>query len=152
MKELLQQFLRSSTIHGFQHISSSGSYGKLSWILIVFCGFSGAGYLIYHSFDNWSQNPVRTTIETLPITEITFPNVTVCPPRGTYTNLNYDLMQFKRRKMLKKSTRDYLLNFAIDVIQEEFYKEMLKNVSLVNENKGGLQKRTLVSDTQHFLH
>ena len=34
-------------------------------------------------------------MEVLPITEITFPNVTVCPPRKTFTALNYDLMKVK---------------------------------------------------------
>ena len=50
-----------------------------------------AGSLIYHSFNAWDENPVRTTIETRPINEIEFPKVTVCPPKNTYTNLNYDL-------------------------------------------------------------
>ena len=110
---------------------------RLAWALVVFCGFSAALYLIYESFDNWSQNPVTTTIETLPISEITFPKVTVCPPRGTYTNLNYDIMKLKQKK-LKPKTRDYLFNFAIDIIQKEFHDELLKNMSLVNEFKEGL--------------
>ena len=48
--------------------------------------------MIYESFQAWEESPVSTNIETLPITEITFPKVTVCPPKGTYTDLNYDLM------------------------------------------------------------
>ena len=129
MRELLEQYLRSSTLHGLHYLSSTKSYVRLAWALVVFCGFSGAVYLIYESFDNWSQNPVTTTIETLPISDVTFPKVTVCPPRGTYTNLNYDIMKLKQKK-LKPKTRDYLFNFAIDIIRIEFRAELLKNMSL----------------------
>ena len=60
-------------------------------MIVVILGFVGAGILIYQSFDVWSESPVKTTIETLPIHKIKLPKVTVCPPKHTYTNLNYDL-------------------------------------------------------------
>ena len=49
--------------------------------------------LIYQNFQNWAENPVTTTVETLPIEQIRFPKVTICPPPNTYTNLNYDLLR-----------------------------------------------------------
>ena len=59
--------------------------------MVIIGGFSGAGHLIFTSFNNWEQNPISTTIETLPISHITFPNVTVCPPKNLFLNLNYDI-------------------------------------------------------------
>ena len=73
----IKQFLESSTVHGLSYISTAKKWSRLFWILVVIGGFSGAGYLIHVSFDNWKQSPILTTIETLPISQITFPNVTV---------------------------------------------------------------------------
>ena len=38
-----------------------------------------------------------TTITTHPINELDFPTVTVCPPKGSNTALNYDLMRLRNR-------------------------------------------------------
>ena len=76
-------FLESSTIHGLGYIATTGRYVKLFWVLVVLSGFTGAGVLIYQSFNDWAENPVTTTIETRPITEMKFPKVTVCPPKNT---------------------------------------------------------------------
>ena len=130
--EELRLFLETSTIHGLGWIASSKRYLRLGWILVVIGGFSAAGYMIYSSFNNWRKNPVVTTIETLPISEITFPNVTVCPPRGTTTNFNFDIQQSEKMN-IDVDTRKNLIEFAIDVIQEDCYKEMLRNMDKVQE-------------------
>ena len=49
--------------------------------MIVLGGFGGGLLMIYESFENWRDRPITTSIDTLPISAITFPNVTVCPPR-----------------------------------------------------------------------
>ena len=90
--EGIKTFLESSTVHGLSYISTTRKHARLFWILTVLAGFSTAGYLIQQSFQSWAQSPVSTTVETLPISEITFPKITVCPPRNTFTDLNYDLM------------------------------------------------------------
>ena len=84
--EVVKSFFESSTIHGLAYIATRKKYVRLFWILVVMAGFSEAGFLIYTSFRAWDESPVKTTIETLPITEITFPKVTVCPPKNTYTH------------------------------------------------------------------
>ena len=43
----------------------------------------------------WQESPVSTTITTHPITELEFPAVTVCPPRGSNTALNHLLDRVK---------------------------------------------------------
>ena len=80
----LNMFLESSTLHGLNHISNSRKCGKLFWIWIVFSGFLIAGVLIYQSFLNWRESPIKTTIQTLPIKLIKFPKVTVCPPKESF--------------------------------------------------------------------
>ena len=90
--DTFKEFLESSTIHGLVYISTSRRLLKLFWLLVVITGFTGAGVLIHQSFSSWAVSPVSTTIETLSITELDFPNVTVCPPRNTFTSLNPDLV------------------------------------------------------------
>ena len=89
----LCEFLESSTIHGLVYISTCKSIlAKGLWICIITLGFGAAGYLIYDSFNDWAESPTVTSVETFPISEVPFPEVTVCPPLGSNTALNYDLM------------------------------------------------------------
>ena len=85
--EGLRTFLESSTIHGLGYISTTRKLVRFFWIVVVILGFTGAGVIIYQSFQDWQDNPITTTIETRPIREITYPKVTVCPPKNTYTDL-----------------------------------------------------------------
>ena len=63
----IKVYLESSTIHGLTYISTTGRYARVLWTLVIIAGFTGAGVLIYKSFDSWAENPVTTTTETLPI-------------------------------------------------------------------------------------
>ena len=84
--EGLKTFLESSTIHGLTYISTTQKYARLFWIFAVAIGFSGAVILIKESFQSWTESPIKTTVETLPISILKLPKVTVCPPKnGTLT-------------------------------------------------------------------
>ena len=66
---------------------------KFGWVVITFLGFTLAAYLIAQSLCDWAASPVSTTVSTHEIADLEFPVVTVCPPRGSNTALNYDLMK-----------------------------------------------------------
>ena len=110
-------FLETSTIHGFSYIATSRKYARLFWIVIVSFGFTTAGYLIHKSFQSWAESPVKTTIETFPISKIRFPKVTVCPPKNSFTDLNYDLMMADNIS-LTDEMKDELYEFAWESIEE----------------------------------
>ena len=110
-------FLESSTIHGLNYISTTRKYARAFWILVVVASFSSAAHLINTSFQSWANSPIKTTVETLPITEIKFPKVTVCPPKNTFTDLNYDLM-LAENFTLTNEMRDKLQNYLWKVISE----------------------------------
>ena len=116
--EGVRTFLESSTIHGLTYISTTRKYARLFWTLVVITGFLVAGYLIHESFDSWSESPVKTTVETLPIADIRFPKVTVCPPKNTFTDLNYDLMMTEN-VTLRQEMRDEMFKYALEVINED---------------------------------
>ena len=126
-------FLESSTIHGLAYISTTRKWVKIFWILVVVSGFAGAGYIIKESFDSWSESPVKTTIETLPMDELKFPKVTVCPPKNTFTDLNYDLMMTENIT-LTQEMRDDMFKYAVDVLKEDSG----NNSSLLNLYKNAL--------------
>ena len=87
---------------------------------MVLAGFTGAGVIIYESFQDWAESPITTTIETQPITKITFPKLTVCPPKNTFTDLNYDLTKIVNLT-LDNNTRAELTDFAIDLLNDYFH-------------------------------
>ena len=91
--EGVKEFLESSTIHGLVYIATTRRLARLLWILIVAAGSVGAVILIQQSFSSWASSPITTTIDTRPITDLDFPNVTVCPPRNSFTTLIPDLLR-----------------------------------------------------------
>ena len=128
----IKPFLETSTIHGLSLIASSKSCLRLFWITVVVSGFTGAGVLIYQSFSAWDESPVKTIIETRPITGITYPKVTVCPPKNTFTDLNYDLMMAKNMTM-DNGTRNELVNYALELLYDHLYETVMGNFSMLQE-------------------
>ena len=80
--------------------------------------------MIHISLQSWADSPIKTTIETLPISEIKFPKVTVCPPKNTYTDLNYDLM-LAENFTLTEEIRNELIQYSNKVIEEHIFTDDL---------------------------
>ena len=133
--ETVKTFLESSTIHGLAYIATGRKYVRLFWILVVIAGFTGAGFLIHTSFQSWSESPVKTTIETHPIKQITFPKIIVCPPKKTYTAINYDLMTVKEMA-IDNDTRHDLTKYAYELLQDKVHEQIMSNMEkLVDHEK-----------------
>ena len=92
----------------------------------------GAGVLIYASFQDWHDNPVKTTIKTLPIKNIKFPKVTVCPPKNTFTDLNYDLRRTENMTLTETSRND-LVHYAVKLVDGQKVFEIMRNLSMFHE-------------------
>ena len=133
-----KSFLETSTIHGLSYISSTRKYARFFWLSIVIAGFVGASLLIQESFASWSKSPISTTIETLPISEISFPKVTVCPPKNTYTDLNYDMTNIGNISidfdLLNENSSSYrLLESFVKYFQNEDFKEKIPDILAFDE-------------------
>ena len=136
IKPDISEYLENSTIHGLSHIAKTNrSLLRVIWIVVVSSGFSFAGYLIWQSVDNWNQNPVATTISTYPIEQVTFPKIYVCPPKHTYTNLNYDIVHTKNVSLSDEIIQELkdLVEFKIE--EAEMEKIMFEIDSLYERNK-----------------
>ena len=127
-------FLENSTIHGLSYIASTRRLTRLFWILVVIAGFIGAFTMIYQSFQSWAESPITTTIETLPINEITFPKVTVCPPKEIFTNLNVDIAKADHITFDNK-TREKLLESVEEYFHDAFFDESVKSLETIKEEK-----------------
>ena len=68
----------------------------------------------------------------MPISQLTLPNVTVCPPKNSLLDLNYDIVH-SDEYYLDNNTRIELIEYALGVIQEEFYHEVMKNMSKLDD-------------------
>ena len=130
----VRTFLESSTIHGLSHVLTTKKLARLFWIFTVLTGFSVAGYLIHLSIKSWSESPEKTTIETLPIAKVTFPTVTVCPPKNTITNLNYDFMMAEN-KSIPEELRNELFQIIIDNYEDKEYEDIIDNLEIFNEKR-----------------
>ena len=125
----LREFLESSTIHGLVHISTAKSRAaKAAWVAIVVACFAYAIHMIYDSYKEWQESPVSTTITTHPITELEFPTVTVCPPRGSNTALNHLLEKVKDVNFTKEE-RQELLDISDEVFIEIPNKANIKQMA-----------------------
>ena len=128
----VKEFLENSTIHGLSYIASNKKIIKLFWTLTVASGFCSAAILMFQSFQAWEETPIRTTIETLPISKIKFPKVSVCPPANTVTNLNYDLMMAENMT-LDNDTRKELIKTVLENFDDENFESVFKNLSFIHE-------------------
>ena len=131
--ESIQTFLESSTIHGLSYISTTRRHKRLFWIIVVLTGFIAAGFIIYQSFQAWEESPVKTTIETRPITEVTFPNITVCPPKQTFTDLNYDLLMAENMS-ISNHTRNELVKYGLEQLYEQLYENLMTRLQSLDDN------------------
>ena len=63
-----------------KHIGFGSSMAsRLCWFCIVVFQFSVASVLTFQVWETWSQNPVVTVTELMPVAEVDFPAVTICP-------------------------------------------------------------------------
>ena len=127
---IVRDFLENSTIHGLVHISTAKSKSaRATWVVIVAACFGIAIYMVTDSYKDWQESPVSTTITTHPITELEFPTVTVCPPRGSNTALNHLLERVKEVEFTKESKEDLLgisKEVFLDIPNKKYIKQILE--------------------------
>ena len=75
--------------------------GKFLWLLVVCLGFIAAGIIINEAYIP-NKESVATSITMHPLADLDFPMVTVCPPKGSHTALNYDLMKADNNSLTEK--------------------------------------------------
>ena len=79
VSQSVNEYLESTTIHGFSYLSSSGRnvLVKFGWAIIISTCFTLAALLIQQSIEEATLNPVMTNVETIPIQQVPFPAITI---------------------------------------------------------------------------
>ena len=133
---ICRDFLENSTIRGLAHISTAKSKAaRFTWVAIVVACFACAIHMITSSYKEWQESPVSTTITTHPITELEFPTVTVCPPRGSNTALNHLLEKVKDVNFTKEERQEMLdisREVFLEIPNKKYAKQMRELLSVEN--------------------
>ena len=141
--DVLKDYLEASSLAGLSFISSSNSvWSRSAWIIAVIPSVFFAVYQIDSTFKSWDKNPVSTDIEVLPISGVKLPGITVCPPKGSHTALNYDLIRAKNITLDNKD-RQEMIYHAIDLLIDD-------DVVVANEDMftyGDMQRNILEGHT-----
>ena len=148
--ESFKQFLETASINGLIHISSTRRCTRLFWITLLAMGFIVSGVLIWESFETWADNPVRTTTRTVPMKEIKFPKLTVCPPKDTFTDLNYDLM-LAENVTLTNETKNELYEYVVAMIDEHVYMDPWDKIHEENRFLNWYTGVTLMNFDEHYI-
>ena len=129
----VRQFLEESTIHGVAHISTARHVLlKLIWAVVVATSFAFAIHMISSSYLEWSESPVSSLVTTRPISDLTFPEVTICPPKGTNTAVNHVLDKVKNKGLSTK--------------QKDIFKSALQDIFISRPSK------RFATDMAHLLN
>ena len=114
---------------------------KFLWFSFVCLGFLGASVLISKSYFEWQKHPVTTFISTLSISDLKFPNITVCPPKLSNTALNYDLIK-AGNDPLTEEVKDKLLHKLYTIFVGAPFQEQWnrKSAEINSENFETLSK------------
>ena len=95
-----KEYASVTTAHGFAYIGNDDYPGgdRILWIIIVLMAFGFTVFQMTTLYSDWQDNPVITTLDTvaLPIEEIEFPAVTICP-QGSLDDI-WDSVLFRQLK------------------------------------------------------
>ena len=61
-----------------------------------------------------------------------FLDITLCAPKENLLNLNFDYMKSAKEE-IEKAKKDELFEYTIDIIQQNFYDEMMTNLNKVED-------------------
>ena len=83
MSSRAKAYAEETTIHGFVYIAKEEHpiVSRLFWVIVVILALSFTTFQMLSLHQQWVENPVVTNLETisLPIEQIDFPAVTICP-------------------------------------------------------------------------
>ena len=147
--ETVTTYLESASINGLNHIAATKKLDRLFWILIVLWGFIISTYLIVEMYIFWADNPIRTDVDTLPMTEVRFPKVTVCPPKGTFTDLNYDIKRSEEMNLTPEK-REELYELARETIESVSFMENLNQLQEKDRFYNWYHAITLLEGSKNF--
>ena len=101
-----KEYASSSTIHGFAYVFDyrHSVSARCLWTVVVILAFSLTIYQMTSLYTQWKNDPVITTLDTvaLPIEDIEFPAVTICPQGSVQGILDNVLFKQLKEYIIRK--------------------------------------------------
>ena len=150
IKQHLKGYASSTTAHGIFYIAEDGRsfVERVFWIIVVVLAIGFSYYQTHILYKDWQDDPVITTLDTvsLPIEEIEFPAVTICPQGSiksiAETVLFRQLSNYIRQKREAEITR---------VKREDSFSNTTLSDSLKNDSTLILTYDEMMSHVDEFL-
>ena len=127
LKEEINKFCESTSIHGFSYlVVGQKILTKLLWSFLLLSSLSVATIMIYNTLVDSEKNPFSTTVDVVDITEVPFPAVTFHP--GHYRNEKsllrrmYDyteIMRYEEQDLLRNNPE--FINTWGPVLKQNFF-------------------------------
>ncbi len=77
-RPILRGYFEETTVHGFKYVVSANSLvERIFWTAAIVAVLTVSGYLIQSSLRETANNPISTSIETVPVQEVHFPAITI---------------------------------------------------------------------------
>ena len=107
-----KEFASSTTVHGFAYIVEHDRppIDRVFWGLVVILAILFTIFQMTTLYNQWQDDPVITTLETatLPIENIDFPAVTICPQGSINQILSSVLFKQLKEYIIRKEKEDGL--------------------------------------------
>lgn len=79
----IKSYFDSTLLHGYRYINepNRGLYERLLWLVVLLAGIAGVIYIITDYYLRFINAPTATSQQAsrVPISEIPFPSVVICP-------------------------------------------------------------------------
>ena len=120
--ETTKDYSSATTIHGITYLTGDDitAVERLLWLVVVILAISLATYQIVNLYKDWQKDPVVTTLDTvaLPIEEIEFPAVTICP-QGSRQEI-VDLVLFRQYTEYIQNATDNITTYTAEEMTDTF--------------------------------
>ena len=116
-----KEYSSATTIHGIAYLFDGhvSILERYFWAVVVCMAIYLATYQVSNLYNDWQDDPVVTTLETvaLPIEDIEFPAVTICP-QGSRQEI-VDLVLFRQLTEYIGKSRNNLTTFTEEEMAEQ---------------------------------
>ena len=139
-----KEYASGTTIHGFSYIASTehSRGGRIFWMLVVILALSLTTFQMLSLRTHWEANPVITNLETIamPIEDIEFPAVTICP-QGSIQGIVENVLFHQLREYVSNKEQTYRRKRSSSV----------DTASHLNENAWNVTYEEMMFQIQDFL-
>ena len=135
-----KDYASSTTVHGISYVFDDRHpiVARLFWTICVILAFSLTTYQMTSLYTQWEDNPVITTLDTvaLPIEDIEFPAVTICPQGSVKQIMDNVLFKQLREYIIEKRAKE---------------NRRKRSVSGVGISLGNLTYEEMMTEAEEFL-